>query len=132
MSPPDGLLWTAKPQPDSKSGMKSTAPTTWARYGLGQVVRHRKHGFRGVVFDVDPVFSNDEDWYLSIPEAERPVKDQPFYHLLACTDDNSYVAYVSEQNLEPDDSGEPVEHPDLADMFGDFHGGHYDPYVALN
>ena len=95
---------------------------TRAKYNLGQVVRHRKHPFRGVVFDVDPAFANTEEWYESIPEESRPVKDQPFYHLLAENDQTYYVAYVSEQNLVADYSGEPISHPDLSEMFGKFDG----------
>ncbi len=105
---------------------------THAKYHLGQVVRHRKHPFRGVVFDVDAMFSNTEEWYQSIPEGSRPAKDQPFYHLLAENDQSYYIAYVSEQNLVPDDTGEPVEHPDLQDIFGDFQGGFYQLQVELN
>lgn len=106
--------------------------TTRAKYGLGQVVRHRKHPFRGVVFDVDPEFSNTEEWYDAIPEESRPRKDQPFYHLLAENDQSYYVAYVSEQNLIADYSGVPVEHPDLSDLFGEFTDGQYPLQVALN
>ncbi|WP_298498850.1 heat shock protein HspQ [uncultured Maritimibacter sp.] len=105
---------------------------THAKYHLGQVVRHRKHPFRGVIFDVDPAFSNTEEWYQSIPEEARPAKDQPFYHLLAENDQSYYVAYVSEQNLVEDMSGEPVDHPDLDDLFGDFENGHYPLHFQLN
>jgi len=66
-----------------------------AKYHIGQVVRHRKHPFRGVIFDVDAIFSNTEEWYDAIPEESRPSKEQPFYHLLAENDENYYVAYVS-------------------------------------
>lgn len=103
-----------------------------AKYHLGQVVRHRKHPFRGVVFDVDAIFSNTQDWYDAIPEDSRPAKNQPFYHLLAENDHSYYIAYVSEQNLVPDDTGEPVDHPDLQDLFGDFDGGAYALHVQLN
>ena len=96
-----------------------------AKYAIGQVVRHRHYPFRGVIFDVDPTFSNTEQWWLSIPEEIRPRKDQPFYHLLAENDENAYVAYVSEQNLMPDDSGEPVGHPQAALIFESFEEGHY-------
>jgi heat shock protein HspQ len=89
---------------------------TEAKYHLGQVLRHRKHPFRGVVFDVDPNFSSTEDWYQAIPEDSRPRRDQPFYHLLAENEQGTYLAYVSEQNLVPDTSGQPVDHPDLPDM----------------
>jgi heat shock protein HspQ len=88
-----------------------------ARFAIGEVVRHRLFDFRGVIFDVDPVFANSDEWYDSIPEKLRPSKDQPFYHLLAENADSSYVAYVSQQNLLRDDSDEPVEHPAIATMF---------------
>jgi heat shock protein HspQ len=103
-----------------------------AKYHLGQVVRHRKHPFRGVVFDVDPEFANTEEWYESIPEDSRPAKKQPFYHLLAENDQSFYVAYVSEQNLVADRSGEPVDHPDIPDLFGAFDGRSYELHFQLN
>jgi heat shock protein HspQ len=96
-----------------------------AKYSIGQIVRHRKHPFRGVIFDVDPEFANTEEWYAAIPESSRPRKEQPFYHLLAENDQSYYVAYVSEQNLVPDDTGEPVDHPDVPELFGEFDDGRY-------
>ena len=100
--------------------------TYQAKYGIGQIVRHKIFPFRGVIFDVDPEFSNTEEWWLSIPEEIRPRKDQPFYHVLAENDDSHYVAYVSQQNLLEDDTGDPVDHPDVPDYFGTFKGDHYD------
>jgi heat shock protein HspQ len=91
-----------------------------AKFGIGQVVRHRLFSFRGVIFDVDPVFNNTEEWWNSIPEEIRPRKDQPFYHLLAENEETEYVAYVSEQNLLVDDTGEPVRHPQVRDYFEGF------------
>jgi heat shock protein HspQ len=96
-----------------------------ARFAIGEVVKHRLFDFRGVIFDVDPVFANSEEWYESIPEEIRPSKDQPFYHLLAENADSSYVAYVSQQNLLPDDSDEPIDHPAISDMFSRFSEGRY-------
>jgi len=96
-----------------------------AKYRVGQIVRHRFFPFRGVIFDVDPVFTNTEEWYQAIPEEIRPSKDQPFYHLLAENAETEYVAYVSEQNLLPDDSGEPVRHPQVRALFGSFEKGSY-------
>lgn len=98
-----------------------------AKYRLGQVVRHRVFPFRGVIFDVDPTFNNTEEWWESIPAEVRPRKDQPFYHLLAENAETTYVAYVSEQNLLPDDTGKPVRHPDVRKMFGDLKDGIYEP-----
>jgi len=88
-----------------------------ARFHIGQVVRHRLFPFRGVIFDVDPEFDNTEEWYEAIPADIRPRRDQPFYHLLAENAETEYVAYVSEQNLLPDETGEPVRHPQLSEMF---------------
>ncbi|GAA4713888.1 heat shock protein HspQ [Sphingomonas lutea] len=96
-----------------------------ARFAIGDVVRHRIFDFRGVIFDVDPEFANSDEWYESIPEAIRPSKDQPFYHLLAENAETTYTAYVSQQNLVPDESDEPVDHPEIASMFNGLEGGRY-------
>jgi heat shock protein HspQ len=88
-----------------------------AKYAIGQVVRHRIYPFRGVIFDIDPVFNNTEEWWNAIPEEIRPTKDQPFYHLLAENDETEYVAYVSEQNLVPDTSKTPLRHPQISELF---------------
>ena len=92
-----------------------------AKFEIGMPVRHRKYGFRGVIFDVDPIFNNTDEWWESIPEDVRPKKDQPFYHLLAETPEperSPYIAYVSEQNLVLEDGDqEPINHPDLHEFF---------------
>lgn len=92
-------------------------PTRQAKFQIGQVVRHRMFDFRGVVFDVDPIFANTEEWYQAIPEEVRPSKDQPYYHLFAENERTHYVAYVSEQNLIADDDESRISHPDIAKMF---------------
>lgn len=96
-----------------------------AKFTIGDVVRHRLHPFRGVIYDVDPTFSNTEEWWEAIPEGVRPERDQPFYHLLAENADSQYVAYVSEQNLVRDTSGEPVRHPQIDEMFEQADDGSY-------
>jgi heat shock protein HspQ len=100
-------------------------PIAHARFTIGDVVRHRLLEFRGVVFDVDPVFANSEEWYQAIPEDIRPARDQPFYHLLAENAESNYVAYVSQQNLEQDVSDEPIEHPAISGIFDGFQDGRY-------
>ena len=100
-------------------------PIAHAHFSIGEVVRHRIFEFRGVIFDVDPVFANTEEWYQAIPEEIRPKKDQPFYHLLAENGESSYVSYVSQQNLLPDESDEPVDHPAISGIFGPYKGGRY-------
>src|SRR5438445_13856088 len=102
-----------------------------AKYKIGQIVRHRLYPFRGVVFDVDPTFSNTEEWWQSIPEEVRPHKDQPFYHLFAENAETEYIAYVSEQNLLPDTSGKPVRHPQVAKIFEQDETGSYRPRNSL-
>ena len=99
--------------------------TGLAKFAIGQVVKHRVYPFRGVIFDVDPTFSNTEEYWLSIPEHIRPRKDQPFYHLLAENEESSYVAYVSEQNLMADETGQPVGHPQTQLIFESIREGHY-------
>lgn len=97
-----------------------------AKFGIGDVVRHRIYPFRGVIFDVDPEFANTDEWWNSIPAEIRPSKDQPFYHLFAENAETEYVAYVSEQNLMADDSGTPIRHPQvralmMPDAAGTYH-----------
>ncbi len=101
-----------------------------AKFQIGQIVRHRVFSFRGVIFDIDPEFNNTEEWWLSIPAEVRPSKDQPFYHLFAENAENAYVAYVSEQNLLPDTSGDAVRHPKVAEVFESDESGRYRPRHA--
>jgi heat shock protein HspQ len=111
--------------PLEASGSPKAPPIVHADFSIGDVVRHRLFDFRGVIFDIDPVFANSEEWYQAIPEEVRPAKDQPFYHLLAENGESSYIAYVSQQNLLPDDAGEPVHHPAISGMFEAFRDGRY-------
>ena len=92
-----------------------------AKFSIGEVVKHRHFDFRGVIYDVDFEFNNSEEWYQSIPKEVRPRKDQPFYHLLA----ESNEAYVSEQNLLLDKSKEPVKHPLIEEIFSGKKGSSY-------
>ncbi|WP_425514689.1 heat shock protein HspQ [Aquisediminimonas sediminicola] len=115
-------LFTGLSETGTPEGMP---PIAHARFAIGDVVRHRLFDFRGVVFDIDPVFANSEEWYAAIPEDTRPRRDQPFYHLLAENDDGSYVAYVSQQNLVQDDSDEPIHHPGIGSLFDGYREGRY-------
>ena len=113
------------PAPGSLPQGITPPPVAHARFAIGDVVRHRLFEFRGVVFDVDPVFANTDEWYESIPADMRPAKDQPFYHLFAENSDSSYIAYVSQQNLMRDDSDEQVDHPAISGLFDGFSEGRY-------
>ena len=101
-------------------------PVQKAKFSIGDIVKHKHFEFRGVIYDVDFEFNNSEEWYQSIPKNVRPKKDQPFYHLLAENEVTEYVAYVSEQNLLYDDTGEPVRHPQVTEIFGTFKNGCYE------
>ena len=103
----------------------SAASMVDTRFAVGQVVKHKYLPFRGVIFDVDSEFNNTEEWYQAIPQAIRPARDQPFYHLFAENDESYYTAYVSQQNLELDESGEPINHPEMKKIFSDYKGGFY-------
>lgn len=111
--------------PETPAAIPAPPAIAHARFPIGAVVRHRVFDFRGVIFDVDPVFNNSEEWYQAIPEEIRPRKDQPFYHLLAENAESSYVAYVSQQNLVPDESDEPINHPAITGLFDSYSKGQY-------
>jgi heat shock protein HspQ len=98
-----------------------------AKFAIGAIVRHRFFPFRGVVYDVDAVFSNTEEWYAAIPTEIRPKKDQPYYHVLAENEQATYEAYVSEQNLLVDESGAPCRHPLVKEWFEGPREGRYEP-----
>jgi heat shock protein HspQ len=98
-----------------------------AKFAIGDIVHHRFFPFRGVVYDVDPIFNHSQEWYDSIPVQVRPRKDQPFYHVLAENEQATYEAYVSEQNLVRDESGEPCRHPLVQAFFAELRDGRYIP-----
>jgi heat shock protein HspQ len=112
---------------DSRRRIRAMTEIREAKFLIGQIVKHRVYPFRGVIFDVDPTFSNTEEWYQSIPAEIRPRKDQPFYHLLAENAETTYVAYVSEQNLLVDETGKPVKHPSVRELFCRLENGRYVP-----
>jgi heat shock protein HspQ len=112
--------------------LKAETRVRTARFGIGQIVRHRVYPFRGVVFDVDPVFANTEEWWEAIPEEIRPTKDQPYYHLFAENAESEYVAYVSEQNLVADETGEPLRHPQIEETFVEADGRFMVRHHAVN
>ena len=114
----------SKPPRPVHPDLPNAIPTRQAKYQIGQLVRHRMFDFRGVIFDVDPMFANTDEWYESIPEEVRPAKDQPYYHLFAENERTHYIAYVSEQNLVPDDNLAQIAHPEIAKRFDYTDGGY--------
>lgn len=102
------------------------------KFPIGTVVVH-KFGFRGIIYDVDPVYDNGEEWWTAIPEHLKPRKDKPFYRLLAVSpDDDCYEAYCAEQYLEEDSSGDPIYHPGLDEHFQGRIGNRFMPRGKVN
>lgn len=95
----------------------------------GQVVHHRRQGYRGVVIDVDPAYEGSSEWYLQVARS-RPPKNRPWYHVLV--DGTELLTYVAERHLSADQTGDPVEHPNLALFFSDFRDGSYVARRPLN
>lgn len=101
--------------------------TAHPRFGIGQLIHHRKFGYRGVIVDVDPVFQGTQEWYELVARS-RPPKDRPWYHVLV--HDASHSTYVAERHLEPDPTGEQINHPALGRFFQAFVSGRYVPRGA--
>ena len=100
-----------------------------AKFRVGQLVHHKLFDYRGVCFDVDPVFSGSDDWYEAVARS-RPPKDAPWYHVLV--HDAGHTTYVAEGNLEADESAEPIRHAALDQLFERFEAGLYQPRRKAN
>ena len=100
-----------------------------AKFQIGQLVSHLKFGYRGVVFDIDPEFSETEEWYATMAKS-LPPKDEPWYNVLV--DCQLHTTYVAERNLAPDESGLPIAHPLIDSLFSGFIGGSYRHHIAKN
>ena len=96
-----------------------------AKFTIGQVIRHRSYEVRGVVFDVDPEFCERERWGTTVDVDRELRKDQPFYYLLANSEQHPFIAYVPEQSLVADSSDEPLHHPQIGELFEQDEDGRY-------
>lgn len=95
-----------------------------ARFSIGELVHHLLFDYRGVVYDVDPVFSASDEWYEQVARS-RPPKDRPWYRVLV--HQSRQQTYVAERNLEKDPSTEPIVHPGVGYFFERFENGLYIP-----
>lgn len=98
-----------------------------AQFRVGQIIHHKRFGYRGVIVDVDPFFKGSESWYHNATTTNPP-KDQPWYHVLV--DREGYTTYVAERNLEAHENMDPIEHPELARHFDSLRDGLYIPRTA--
>lgn len=93
-----------------------------ALFSIGQIIQHRLFEYRGVIIDIDPSFHGSDTWYQSNARS-KPPKDCPWYHVLV--DQAGIQTYVAERNLEPDQEGGPIKHPDVARYFDGLGGNGY-------
>lgn len=101
-----------------------------AKFRIGQIIDHKRFGYRGVIFDVDPVFDHDDEWYETMATSS-PSKEQPWYHVLV--DGENFITYVAEQNLKPAiNTADPVEHPLLSEFFARAGRGRYAARISMN
>ncbi|MEE8058897.1 MAG: heat shock protein HspQ [Pseudomonadales bacterium] len=92
------------------------------KFSVGDLVHHRLFDYRGVIVDVDRNFQATDEWYETIARS-RPPKNKPWYHVLV--HGKIYSTYVAEQNLDPDNSVDPIMHPMLNHFFSTFDNGKY-------
>ena len=100
-----------------------------AYFHIGQIIKHQRFGYRGVIYDVDPVFSNSDEWYQQVATSNPP-KDKPWYHVLV--DNSAQTTYVAERNLASDNQGEPISNPLIDQVFTEFEEGRYVLDVVRN
>lgn len=92
-----------------------------ARFAPGDLVRHRRYGYRGVVVEFDTECTAPESWYEA--NQTQPRRDQPWYHVLV--DQSHAMTYAAQDSLAPDDSAAEIDHPLLAEFFEAFQAGRY-------
>ena len=95
-----------------------------AGFTVGQIVRHRRFGYRGVIFGVDAAFSLSDEWYDQVARS-RPPKDKPWYHVLV--DGATHTTYVAERHLTASGDHGQIAHPLLGEYFESFDGRRYRP-----
>ena len=93
-----------------------------ARFQIGQVVRHKGLSVCGVIFDVDRPSAIPRSGTAPFPRMSDPTR---ISRSTTCSrrTPTPYIAYVSEQNLVPDASDEPLRHPQVAELFEDLKNG---------
>ena len=87
----------------------------------GQLVRHKRYGYRGVIVDHDPNCRAEETWYRA--NRTQPEREQPWYHVLV--HDSDTTTYAAQTSLSEDHSGLEVTHPLVGVFFGSFNAGVY-------
>ncbi len=85
-------------------------------FAPGDLVQHKRYGYRGVVVEYDLEFRGEESWYRS--NRTQPDKDQPWYNVLV--DGTEQVTYAAQTSLEADTDEDQVMHPLVPVFFSGF------------
>lgn len=93
-----------------------------AKFSLGQIIKHSKFDYRGVIFDVDAQYAGSSEWYDDVAKS-RPPKDRPWYHVMV--DSSDITTYVAERHLQVADDLSTIQHPLLDIYFDTFIDGRY-------
>ncbi len=96
------------------------------KFKPGQIVKHLKFGYRGVIYQADEEFRLGDDWYEQVARS-RPPKDAPWYHVLV--DQGVHTTYVAERHLTTSADRSQIQHPALGDYFESFDGACYRPHT---
>jgi len=93
-----------------------------AKFSIGQIIQHKLFGYRGVIFEIDPVFMLSDEWYQQVAKS-RPPRDEPWYHVMV--DNAVHTTYAAQQNLDITEDLQPIDHPDIDELLGDYDNGRY-------
>jgi len=100
-----------------------------SQFFVGQIIKHLKVGYRGVIFSVDAEFGLSDEWYEKVARS-RPPKDQPWYHVMV--DGGTHTTYVAQRHLAASDDLSQIDHPALGQAFSQFNGSSYLPSRTLH
>ena len=91
------------------------------QFAIGQLVQHRRYGYRGVIVAFDASCAASDEWYFR--NQTQPDRAQAWYHVLV--HDQETVTYAAQTSLQPDASDLPIRHPWVGRYFDDFRNGRY-------
>jgi heat shock protein HspQ len=98
------------------------------KYAIGQVVRHNKQHYRGIIIDVDYSFQ-PQGVHSPIMIKRNIATEHPWYRVLV--DNSNHITYVKETLLNVESNDEPICHPELTKYLKE-HDGQYTPQFQIN
>lgn len=103
-------------------------------YRVGDVIVHRRYGYRGVIYGHDVECSAPNEWKEAMKVDSLPEgREQPFYHVLVDSRDRpgGVSTYVAQENLALHRLGRSVLHSWIPKFFVGFQDGTYLPRPML-